>query len=196
MPQTRSNVAMNLDFMRRNLSKSRYIYIGDTCLYGLGIFAARSFVDNEKIISDHGNNYFSKTLTYQEICQLNLDLSRDCFQVDKDQFLLPTGSIDDLINHSCQPSTGIRLSDSGYDLIALRDIQVGEELTYDYSTYIDSPERLLCSCGTMSCRREIGRFGELGAHLRTYYISRGVVGAFAARSAFVEDRHPQHVAVG
>jgi hypothetical protein len=102
--------------------------------------------------------------------------------------LLPTGSIDDLINHSCEPNAGIRLCNSGYDLIALRDIQGGEEITYDYSTYIDSPERLLCSCGTVSCRLEIGRFDELGTHLRTYYISRGVVGAFAARAAFLEDR--------
>jgi hypothetical protein len=86
MPTTRSNIAMTLDLMRRNLSKSRYLYIGDTSRHGLGIFAARPFFNNEKIISDHNNNYYNKALTYQEICRLDLDLSRDCFQVDHDQF--------------------------------------------------------------------------------------------------------------
>ena len=111
---------------------------------------------------------------------LGLDLSQDCFQIDIDRFLLPSGSIDDLINHSCDPNAGIRLFQAGYELVALRDIDPGGEITYDYSTYIESPERLRCCCGASCCCRDIGRFRELAPQLRKHYMNRGVVGAFAA----------------
>jgi hypothetical protein len=106
-------------------------------------------------------------------------LSRDCFQIDRNRFLLPTGSIDDLINHCCAPNAGIRLTARGYELIALREVRMHDEITYDYSTYIDSPERLTCHCGRLCCRGHIGRFRDLPAELQAYYLDRGVVGPFA-----------------
>jgi SET domain len=187
---------INLAYIRENLRKSMYIYIADTSQYGLGIFAAKRFINDDKIISDSSGRYFDGALSLNQVGALGLDLSRDCFQIDDDLFLLPTGSIDDLINHSCRPNTGIRFTDQGYDLVALRDIDVGEELTYDYSTYIESPERLSCSCGTVSCRGEIGRFRELPPRLRAYYLARGVVGAFAAGRAAKADRPARLGAAG
>ena len=42
-----------------------------------------------------------------------------------------------LINHSCDPNVGVakQLNEGGsYDFVALRDIQEGEELRFDYET--------------------------------------------------------------
>ena len=50
----------------------------------------------------------------------------------------------------------------GYRMIALSDIARGDELTYDYSTYIgETPERLICACGSANCRGTIGPFRDL-----------------------------------
>jgi hypothetical protein len=71
------------------------------------------------------------------------------------------------------------LTSMGYDLIAMSDINLNDELTYDYSTYIASPEQLSCSCGAACCRRQIGCFTDLDPQLQAYYIGWDVVGRFA-----------------
>jgi SET domain-containing protein len=57
------------------------------------------------------------------------------------------------INHSCDPNCEADEVDGRIVIIALRDIQAGEELTYDYSLYdgdLDDPAP--CHCGTPACR--------------------------------------------
>lgn len=55
-------------------------------------------------------------------------------------------------NHSCEPNTAY----SGLNVIALRDIRSGEELTVDYGTFAN-PEAppFRCSCGAENCRGTI-----------------------------------------
>ena len=175
----RWSVLPNLHYAYRKLAKTRFIYVAETNQCGAGIFAARYFAAGQLILRDDDGDYYDGAINYAQVRALGIDMSRYCFQIDQDRFLLPHGSIDDLINHSCRPNAGIRLTARGYDLLALSDIAVGDELTYDYSTYIASPERLSCCCGAADCRGEIGRFVDLNPRLQSYYIERGVVGAFA-----------------
>jgi hypothetical protein len=52
-------------------------------------------------------------------------------------------------NHSCNPNTGY----AGLNLIALRDVQRGEELTVDYGGFGNAEAaRFRCSCGAQNCR--------------------------------------------
>ena len=52
-------------------------------------------------------------------------------------------------NHSCQPNTGY----DGLNVIALRPINPGEELTLDYSAFLDEHmEPFQCRCGLPGCR--------------------------------------------
>jgi hypothetical protein len=171
----------NLDYIRRKLTKCRFIYLAECGDYGIGIFAAKSFEQGEPIVVDEDGDYYKDSITEAEAHALGLDLSEHCFQIEHDRYLLPHGSMDDLINHSCHPTAGIVLTAQGYRLVALRSIAPGEQITYDYSTYISNPrERLVCSCGSAQCRGIIGPFADLPIHLQAYYISRGVVGGFAA----------------
>lgn len=180
MPANASVVLRDLERQHRKLAKCRYIFIAETSRCGLGIFAARPFAAGSVIVADEDGDYYRWTVSAVEAQGLGLDLATHCFQVDHDRFVLPHGSIDDLINHACEPTAGIRLTPLGYRLIALQDIAAGAELTYDYSTYIASPERLRCHCGSPRCRGTIGPFAELPPELQRYYLERGVVGAFAA----------------
>jgi len=58
-------------------------------------------------------------------------------------------------NHSCDPSTWW---DDEITLTARRDIEAGEEITYDYGTSEADEEELglcECLCGSKNCRGEI-----------------------------------------
>lgn len=70
------------------------------------------------------------------------------------------------INHSCNPNSGIsgtitiKSSDKSvkgkYDIIALKDIKEGEEITVDYSTIEgDALWEMKCACGERNCRKII-----------------------------------------
>jgi D-alanine-D-alanine ligase len=55
-------------------------------------------------------------------------------------------------NHSCDPNTVF----VGLNLVAQRDIPVGEELTVDYATFYDQHMTPFdCACGSSACRRRI-----------------------------------------
>jgi SET domain-containing protein len=56
------------------------------------------------------------------------------------------------INHSCEPNVGFA---GNTVLVAMRDVESGEELTTDYALF-DTPDTpMQCSCATPSCRGTI-----------------------------------------
>lgn len=164
----------------QKLVKCLNVYIDATANCGFGLFAAKPFARGATVIADEDGDYYDRTMTLAEALARGHQLSEQLFQVGEDAFLLPNGNLDDLVNHSCDPSTGLRLTPLGYQMIALTDIAPGDELTYDYSTYIgDTPERLVCACGAATCRGTIGPFRELPAEQRRRYLAFDVVGQFA-----------------
>jgi len=52
-------------------------------------------------------------------------------------------------NHSCDPN--VRSNNSG-GLIALRDIEPGEELTIDYAQFSTKDWSMECNCGSKNCK--------------------------------------------
>lgn len=57
------------------------------------------------------------------------------------------------INHCCEPNCETDEIDGKIWIIALRDIQPGEELTYDYCLFDgEEDDEALCSCGAAKCR--------------------------------------------
>lgn len=56
------------------------------------------------------------------------------------------------INHSCEPNVGFA---GNTVLVAMRDVDAGEELTTDYALFDDYDGEMACRCGTAACRRMI-----------------------------------------
>jgi len=56
------------------------------------------------------------------------------------------------INHSCNPNTFVKTINGVRRVLAMRDIKIGEEITYDYimNSYNDGTFR--CNCGSKNCR--------------------------------------------
>jgi len=57
------------------------------------------------------------------------------------------------INHSCEPNVGFA---GNVVLVAMRDIDIGEELTTDYAMFDDYEGSVDCACGRTACRVRIG----------------------------------------
>lgn len=63
----------------------------------------------------------------------------------------PEWNIAKYINHSCEPNCYFEIKDQRVFIHALRDIQKGEELTYNYGYDLEDFEEHPCRCGSARC---------------------------------------------
>ncbi len=93
-----------------------------------------------------------RCITRDELELLGPSQQKRSIQIDDTLFLAgaPEPEPADFINHSCHPNCGMRGS---VVVVALRDIGVGEQLTYDFamSDGCDYDE-FECACGSSLCR--------------------------------------------
>lgn len=76
-------------------------------------------------------------------------------QIEEDRFLLGPEIREpgDAVNHSCAPNCGMG---GATQVVAMRDISVGEELTFDYATADGSDyDEFDCACGSVDCRSRV-----------------------------------------
>ncbi len=77
-------------------------------------------------------------------------------QIDNDFFICPTSHKElektGVINHSCEPNAGFKNS---IELVAIQDIEKGEEITFDYAFSESHLGAMECKCGKLSCRKTI-----------------------------------------
>lgn len=82
-------------------------------------------------------------------------LEKYSIEIDDDLILYPTDTLNNVfyMNHSCNPNAG---NSDPYALIAMRDINAGEQITYDYATTdandIFERGEMNCFCGAANCR--------------------------------------------
>lgn len=93
-------------------------------------------------------------------------------QVEEDLFLVPERIGEgDYVNHSCDPNAGL----SGQiALVAMRDIQPGEEVCFDYAMSDTLPyDEFDCACGATNCRGRVSgndwRIPELQQRYAGYF---------------------------
>jgi uncharacterized protein len=92
-------------------------------------------------------------------------------QVDLGQYVL-LGGFGSKVNHSCDPNCGVRVNASGApDLVARRNIEPGEEITFDYAMRNFSIEHFPspCLCGAAACRETITGWKDLSPERKAAY---------------------------
>ncbi len=129
-----------------------------------------------------------------ELCSLEEVLKRvdegreepsDPLGVDDEKYL-DLDEISRTFNHSCEPNSYIRGQN---ELVAIRNISGGEEITYDYSTTMnDNEEKIIkagrnlwtckCYCGSDKCRGKIDQFKTLPKNVQSYYIDNKLMPNF------------------
>lgn len=141
---------------------------------GRAVFARQEIAEGELICKFDGPLFHTKELPARR------KNAHDYFlQVGDFVFLGKSKSIDDYMNHSCEPNCGLIFLGNSIYLKALRDISSGEEITYDYSTTMWKTEgSMACRCGSSKCRKVVQDFNLLPEEVRVEYMDRDIVPPF------------------
>ena len=139
---------------------SRRIQTRRSGVHGKGVFAVQDIAEGETLIE-----YVGEVMGWPEAQQRHPHDPQDpnhtfYFHVDEDHVIdaLYGGNSSRWINHACAPNCEADEQGGRIFIKALRNIQTGEELNYDYGLIIDqrySPKlkaEYPCWCGAQNCR--------------------------------------------
>jgi SET domain-containing protein len=101
---------------------------------GKGVFAGESIFPGEEVLEFSG-----ALIRRRDLPEIRSQDEDYYLQVDDNTFLGPSGDIDDYINHSCDPNTGVVIEGKTPKLVAIQDIGRGEE-------YLIIPRRCISPC--------------------------------------------------
>jgi uncharacterized protein len=145
---------------RTDSMSSRRIAVRQSGVHGKGVFALEAIAAGDRLIE-----YKGERISWKEALRRhphNPDEPNHTFY-----FALDSGEVIDgkikgnsarWINHSCAPNCEAEEIDGHVFIDALRDIDAGEELFYDYGLVIDARQtkklkkEYECRCGARKCR--------------------------------------------
>ncbi len=140
--------------------RKRLLEVRPSRIQGLGAFASAPISKGTRII-EYTGQHISPTEADRRYDDDGSDHPRVLlFSVDKRTVIDAGvgGNEAQYINHSCEPNCAAVTEKKHVYIEALRDIDTGEELLYDYNLTRqddDSPEleqRYACHCGAPTCR--------------------------------------------
>lgn len=139
----------------RHQRKQKKYHIKGNSIAGYGIYAAQDIAANEIVFK--GEEQAQRIVTRRHVeenwnIKEKANFKKYAYPLSKEVFLLwdnnPSGWAPQ--NHSCNPNTAY----NGLNVMAVRPIKAGEELTLDYTTFLDDQymEPFNCQCGEPNCR--------------------------------------------
>lgn len=118
---------------------------------GYGIFAA-TFVPAGDLLVVWGGS----VVTGEQFAQLTPRERMHSVQIEENLYQVPSRIAPepgDFINHSCTPNAGLS---SSISLVALRNIEPGEEICFDYAMSDGTPyDEFDCACDSPLCRGRV-----------------------------------------
>lgn len=133
------------------------VVIADSAIHGRGMFAKEKIFKGEVVFVKGGHILKREQL-------FSSDKINSYLPIDDNYFIAAENSEEEAEiklynNHSCNPNCGIR---GEITFIAIRDIEIGEELTCDYAFIDNEDYEFSCSCGSDNCRKTVtGRDWEI-----------------------------------
>ncbi len=138
---------------------------------GKGVFTNRDLKKGDKII-DFKGKYF----TFKQLPSPYDKVEDHYVQIGKNLLLGPSNSLDDYINHSCSPNSGLIIKNKKARLISIKNIKKGKEITWDYSTSMNEDDfTMKCNCKSKNCRKIIKDFKYLPKKVKEKYIELGII---------------------
>ncbi|MFZ9388240.1 MAG: SET domain-containing protein-lysine N-methyltransferase [Chitinophagaceae bacterium] len=143
-----------MEGMARHKRKIKPYLVRGNSISGYGIYASRNIAAGEVIFKGEGRA--QKIITRQFVERnWNEDEKRHfrryAYPVSEELFILWDEDPSEWApqNHSCDPNTVFE----GLNVVALKEISEGSELTLDYAQFLDEHmEPFQCSCGSSNCR--------------------------------------------
>jgi SET domain-containing protein len=129
-------------------------------IHGYGVFAARRIRKGTAVIEYMGERVSHAEADERYKDKVSTDNHTFLFTVDEKTVIDAgvNGNEARFINHGCDPNCESAISNKRVFIMAIRTIQPGEELAYDYQIERDSgdapdiDEVYACRCGAMNCR--------------------------------------------
>ena len=141
--------------------------------HGDGIFTTEPISIGEKIIQFQGPLLDMSSVPNENITTPNDDRY---IQIGPSTLMGPSGNLDDYINHSCDPNSGVKKYDNEWWLVAMRNIDKGEEVVWDYSTTMFNDDwEMVCNCRSSNCRKIIKEYAFLPESIKERYETLGIV---------------------
>jgi uncharacterized protein len=130
------------------------IVLRESAIGGKGLFTQERIAAGE-IVIDYSTGP-GRMISQAAVAHMNAAGRDYDIQIDDDLFFASMNSDDledaDYINHSCNPNCGMR---GALTIVAMRDIQPGEEITFDYCMFQSGTYQLTCHCAQLHCRKQI-----------------------------------------
>lgn len=138
---------------------------------GSGVFATINFSFGQEVMKFNGRLFLRDSLPTPYS-----DYSDHYMQIDTGLYLGPSGGPDDYVNHSCEPNCGVYKNGDVFILIAIKNIDIGDEITWDYSTTMDEDDwEMVCRCESRQCRGVIRDFKYLPKSVQEKYVNLKIV---------------------
>lgn len=102
-------------------------------------------------------------------------------QIDLSKYLGPSGSLDDFVNHSCNPNCFLHIVGNRAMLYSRYQIAANSELTFDYSTSSTDDINtwvMDCNCGYFKCRQKISGIQSLPKDVKNQYTQENMIPLF------------------
>jgi SET domain-containing protein len=139
----------------KNRKPAVRIEVRESGVHGHGVYAMESIANGTRIIE-----YTGQRVSWEGAPNDENDPHTFNFGLDNGEVINPEIGGNDArwINHSCDPNCEAIEDDDRIFIDALRDIQAGEELFYDYALEIDEPiteeskKKFACHCHSPNCR--------------------------------------------
>lgn len=124
---------------------------------GWGLSAKTDIIKGETVTIISGITMTKSKIVIATTSMFNW-LEKYSIEIDEDLVIYPTYPLNDVfyMNHSCNPNIG---NGDTFTTVAMRDINKGEQITYDYATTdtndIFERGEMKCFCGSINCRKVI-----------------------------------------
>jgi uncharacterized protein len=131
------------------------IEVRESDVHGRGVYSAQFIPKGTRIIE-----YTGQRVLWEAAPDDDNDPHTFNFGLENGEVINPEVGGNDArwINHSCDPNCEAIEEDNRIFIYAMRNIQAGEELLYDYAMDIDEPvteaskKKFACHCGAANCR--------------------------------------------
>ncbi len=144
---------LNSDGETATMNNEKMIEARDSSIHSMGVFAKKTLRKDGKIIEYIGNKIPKKVTddwdqdTKDPVYLFELN---DEYDIDGDV----SWNVARYINHSCDPNCESFYEDGKIWICAIKDIEEGEELTFDYNLDIEPSDykQYVCLCKSPKCR--------------------------------------------
>src|SRR5262249_17140196 len=152
---TSSSLHPSMPKKLKSRNRNLRVEVRESSVHGHGVYVMQFVPEGTRIME-----YTGERVSWEAAPNDENDPHTFNFGLDNGKVINPEVGGNDArwINHSCDPNCEAVEEDDRIFIHAIRDIEAGEELFYDYALEIDEPitqeskKKFACHCGRPNCR--------------------------------------------